>query len=255
MFATHTAYQAGSTPDMSYFPGIVGGRSEEYAQTRPPQQPNSRYLSSGNVQHYREPGTGYVSPETISPYRSPAIQKDYSPSPSAHFPDSQFSPPTERPSLTQYQESRQQSIPARTNSIVDRMEGIEVSGNRGDATSPREGMHQRANRSGLVDGRGEGDVVMQSSVDGSANARRRYPDGRIGVLPPGESFCMSSQYRWTSYFMQNHQDHTRPSSSSATGPSEQSGYAIGHPLLRRKQSFLPCNAAQVHVRNGLGNDW
>lgn len=190
MFATHKAYQAGSTHDMSYFPGIVGGRPDEYAQTRPPQQPNSRYLSSGNVQQYRESGNGYVSPETISPYRSPAMQKDYSPSPSAPFPDAQFSPPPERQGLLQQHEIRQQnqSVPVRTNSIVDRMEGIEVSSNRGDPTSPREGMaHQRTpNRSGLVDGRGEGDVVMQSSVDGAANARRRYPDGRIGVLPPGE---------------------------------------------------------------------
>ncbi|KAJ9116131.1 hypothetical protein QFC20_000809 [Naganishia adeliensis] len=173
---------------MSYFPGIVGGRPDEYAQTRPPQQSNCRYLSSGNIQQYREPGNGYVSPETISPYRSPAMQKDYSPSPSAPFPDAQFSPPSERPSLSQHQEIRQQnqSVPVRTNSIVDRMEGIEVSSNRGDPTSPREGMeHQRLpNRSGLVDGRGEGDVVMQSSIDGAANARRRYPDGRIGVLPP-----------------------------------------------------------------------
>jgi hypothetical protein len=194
MFATQKAYQVGSPPEMSYFPGIVGGRSDEYAQARPPQQPNSRYLSSGNVQQYREPGTGYVSPETISPYRSPAIQKDYSPSPSAQFPDVAFSPPSDRPGLPQHLEMRHQnqSIPERTNSIVDRMEGIEVSSNRGDASSPREGVNQRPNRSGLVDGRGEGDVVMQSSVDGAANARRRYADGRIGVLPPGECYLQSS---------------------------------------------------------------
>lgn len=186
MLETQTAYQAGPSRNMSYFSGISGGRPDEYAQPRPPlPQPNSRYLS-GNVQQYREPGNGYQSPDSISPYRSPAIQKDYSPSP--QYPEAQLSPPSEGTTQAQQYDMRQrnQGVPVRTNSIVDRMEGIEVSSNRGDPTPPSEGMmpQRLSNRAGLVDGRGEGDVVMQSSLDG--NARRRYPDGRIGVLPPGQ---------------------------------------------------------------------
>ncbi|GHJ89790.1 hypothetical protein NliqN6_6192 [Naganishia liquefaciens] len=77
-----------------------------------------------------------------------------------------------------------QNAQAHANSIVDRMEGIEVSDSRGNLNSPPEPRHQRKSTGTvLVDGRGEGDVVMQQSIDAS-RVRKRYPDGRIGVLPP-----------------------------------------------------------------------
>ena len=171
---------------MSYFAGDNPGRSDDYLQAKAT-QPLLRYRP-GSIPQYREPGNGYQSPDSVSPYRSPAVQEDYSPSPSRQFAEAQMSPPSEGLPPAHQHDLRQisQNAQAQTNSIVDRMEGIEVSDSRGNLNSPEASFHQRSSdRTGLVDGRGEGDVVMQQSIDGST-ARRRYPDGRIGVLPPGE---------------------------------------------------------------------
>lgn len=187
MIETRAAYQAGPAT-MSYFAGDNPGRSDDYLQAKTT-QPLLRYRP-GSIPQYRDPGNGYQSPDSVSPYRSPAMQEDYSPSPSRQFMEAQMSPPSEGPGNVHQHDMRQrsQNVPARTNSIVDRMEGIEVSSTRDDVNSPSEATLQQraAERAGLVDGRGEGNVVMQHSIDNSGT-RRQYPDGRIGVLPPGES--------------------------------------------------------------------
>jgi hypothetical protein len=187
MIETRTAYQAGPAT-MSYFVGDNPGRSDDYLQPKAT-QPLLRYRP-GSIPQYREHGNGYQSPDSVSPYRSPAIQQDYSPSPSRQFMEAQLSPPSEGPTPVHQHDMRQRShnVPARTNSIVDRMEGIEVSSPREHLQSPPEVLppQRAAERTGLVDGRGEGDVVMQHSIDSASTARRQYPDGRIGVLPPGE---------------------------------------------------------------------
>ncbi|KAJ9118257.1 hypothetical protein QFC22_004168 [Naganishia vaughanmartiniae] len=104
---------------------------------------------------------------------------DYSPSPSGG--GGHASPP---PDGSSHNNPSHQAAPGRTNSIVARMEGIEVGSNRREVDSPQEGsVHQHSKERGaLVDGRGNGDVVMQSSNE--ANSRRSFSDGRIGVLPP-----------------------------------------------------------------------
>lgn len=181
MIGLQTAHPpVGRSSAMSYFSGKSGQHQEDYNQARSPQGQSS--LLSSNVHQYRETGNGYRSPESISPYRSPAMADDYSPSPSRQFLGAQVSPP---PGGSSQNNSSHQVAPGRTNSIVARMEGIEVSSNRREVDSPQDGScHQHSKeRGGLVDGRGNGDVVMQSSNE--ANTRRNFSDGRIGVLPPG----------------------------------------------------------------------
>jgi hypothetical protein len=178
MIGLQTAHPpVGPSSAMSYFSGKSGPNQEDYNQVRHLQ--GHPVMLSSNSHQYRETGNGYRSPDSISPYRSPAMADDYSPSPSRQFMEAHVSPP---PGGSSQHHSSHQVAPGRTNSIVARMEGIEVSSNRRDVDDPPEGSAPH-DRSGIVDGRGNGDVVMQRSNE--ANARRTFSDGRIGILPPG----------------------------------------------------------------------
>jgi hypothetical protein len=178
MIGLQTAHPpVGPSSAMSYFSGKSGPNQEDYNQVRHLQ--GHPVMLSSNSHQYRETGNGYRSPDSISPYRSPAMADDYSPSPSRQFMEAHVSPP---PGGSSQHHSSHQVAPGRTNSIVARMEGIEVSSNRRDVDDPPEGSAPH-DRSGIVDGRGNGDVVMQRSNE--ANTRRTFSDGRIGILPPG----------------------------------------------------------------------